>query len=104
MFSKLLTPHLCHSFNLIATTASIPVESLQATIATISKAGKPTDDTASYRPISLLNTDTKLYAKLLATRLSDIIPQLVHIDQVGSVAGRQTSDGIYRFMDLLQWM
>ncbi|XP_073488868.1 uncharacterized protein [Aquarana catesbeiana] len=81
-FSDLLTPYLCHSFNSIANTGCIPPESIQAAIVTIPKPGKPTDQPASYRPISLLNTDTKLFAKLLATRLSDIKAQLIHIDQL----------------------
>lgn len=92
-FADLLTPHLCHSFNHIASTGSIPSESLEATITTILKPGKPSDDPDSYRPISLLNTDTKLYAKLLTTHLSSIIPHLIYPDQVGFVAGRQASDG-----------
>lgn len=79
---SLLQLHCCHRLH----STRIP----QATIAAIPKPGKPIDDPSSYRPISLLNTDTKLYAKLLATRLTNIIPQLVHI-----VSGRQTSIGRY---------
>lgn len=55
---------------------------------------------------SLLNTDTKLFAKMLAMRLSLIIPKLVHTDQVEFVAGssgRQTADGTRQFVDLIQW-
>lgn len=93
-----------HSFNHIASTGSITAESLAATITTIPKPGKTPDDPASYKPISLLDTATKLYAKLIASLLSKIIPHLVHPDQVGFVTGRQTSDGTRRFIDLLQWV
>lgn len=36
-------------------------------------------------------------------RFSLITQKLVHTDQVGFVAGRQASDGIRRFVDLIQW-
>lgn len=50
-FSNLLASHLCKSFDHIASTGSIPPESLEATITTIPKPGKPLDDSASYRTI-----------------------------------------------------
>lgn len=59
----------------------------------MSKPGKLSDDPANYRPISLVNTDTKSFAKLLTLRLSSIVPWFVHLDQVGFDAGRQASDG-----------
>lgn len=71
---------------------------------TIPKLGKPSDNPASYRPVSLLNTDTKLYAKLLATRLPSVILHLIPPDQVGFVAGRQVLDTTCRYIDLLQWV
>lgn len=42
----------------------------------------------NYRPITLLNTDYKLYTKALALRLSKVVPNLIHESQAGFVPGR----------------
>lgn len=82
-------------------TGNIPKESLEALILT-SKTKGP-DGPTHYRPISLLNTDIKLYAKLLTSRLTTFLPNLIHNNQVGFVPQRQTSNGNPRFLNLIQW-
>ncbi|EJD38923.1 hypothetical protein AURDEDRAFT_71758, partial [Auricularia subglabra TFB-10046 SS5] len=49
-------------------------------------------DIANYRPITLLNTDYKLFTKILATRLAEIAPRIVHESQAGFVRGRSIAD------------
>lgn len=51
-----------------------------------------------------LNTDTKLYAKLLTQRLSMVIPQNILPDQVGFAPDRQASGRTRHFIDLIQWV
>lgn len=68
-FSSILAPHLCTIFNQAMTTGSVPAELLQATVITLPKTGKSPDSSANFWPISLLNLDIKLYAKILANRL-----------------------------------
>lgn len=75
---------------------------LQALITTIPKSGKPPDQVSNYRPISLLNCDIKFFSKLIAVRLSDILPSLVNPDQVGFIKNRQARDGFRRILDLIQ--
>ena len=42
----------------------------------------------NYRPITLLNTDYKIYTKILAIRLSRVVPSIVHINQAGFIPKR----------------
>lgn len=48
--------------------------------------------TPSYRLITLLHADTKLYAKVLATRLKELMPEWIHADQTGFIPGREGKD------------
>ena len=46
----------------------------------------------NYRPITLLNTDYKLYTKTIAKKLSEVAPTIVHEDQAGFIPKRSLYD------------
>src|ERR1700761_8890404 len=52
-------------------------------------------DIANYRPISLLNTDYKIFTKALTIKLARIAPDLIHPAQAGFVPGRHIYDQIW---------
>ena len=57
----------------------------QAVISLLLKKDKNPLDCSSYRPVSLLNTDAKILAKILARRLEGIIPSIIAPDQTGFI-------------------
>jgi hypothetical protein len=59
------------------------------------------DNLDNWRPISLLNTDYKILAKVLSIRLSSVIDKLIGSQQVGFMKGRNISYIIRRIDDLL---
>lgn len=73
-----------------------------ATIKVLRKENKDPDDPASYRPISVQNTDCKILDKLLASRVNNIIPKIVGHDQTGFVQNRQSYSNIRRLMGIIQ--
>ena len=60
-YSELLSPHLLNLFLGARDEGSLPLDLRKATIVAIHKPGKPRDECGSYRPISLLNVDTKFW-------------------------------------------
>lgn len=79
-------------------------DALTAAVTLIPKEGKDRTLCSSFRPITLLNADVKLYAKVLALRLKGKIPQLVHPDQVGFVPGREGRDNGVRSLLIMEAM
>lgn len=72
-----------------------------ALVSLIPKKGKDHSDCANYRPISLLNTDIKMYARIMALRLHWYINKLVHPDQTGFMSGRLAADNIRRLLHVI---
>lgn len=48
----------------------------------------------NYRPITLLNTDYKIFTKCLATKLAKHAPSIIHSDQAGFITGRSIADQV----------
>ena len=95
-FRDLLGPHLLNFFVEAVERMRFPAEVNLATIVVLLKQGHPPEQCASYRPISLINTELKIYAKLLATRLMTVLPTLIHSDQCGFMPARGTRHCIRR--------
>lgn len=61
-------------------------------------------DCSSYRPISVLNIDYRLFASIIAKRIEIILPELIDTDQTGFVKDRQTQDNVRRVLYLVENM
>ena len=56
----------------------------------------------NWRPISLLNIDTKLIFKVLPERLKNVLHSLISSDQIANVKGRFISEGVRLISDVLE--
>ena len=102
-FQSELVPSLLQTFNAALKEGKIPPSWREATISVIPKEGKDRLDCGSYRdrPISVLNTDYKLFTSILAKRVEKVLPQFIHTDQTGFISQRQTHDNIRRSLHIL---
>lgn len=90
-YPEVLVPELLRLYNYIFESESLPQSLCQAVIIVLPKLGKDPQYPDSYRPISLLQADIKILAKILAIRLNQIILSLIHPDQTGFMPGKNTA-------------
>lgn len=99
--TPILSPHLVHLYNKAVSIGKFPKEMLEAIIETLPKPGKEPNQPQNFRLISLLNSDFKIYSKILANRLLELTPLLLGPEQVSFVKGRQAPDGTRKMIDLI---
>ena len=58
----------------------------------------------NWRPLTLLNTDYKIIAKMLAERLNSLLPNLIHSDQKDFVKGRNISEANRILQDIIDYI
>jgi hypothetical protein len=87
-FKAVFAPFLARLFTAITTLGSLPARFHEGLITIIHKRGERSDP-ANYRPITLLCTDYRLFAKVLALRLNVCVGDIIDREQTAFVPGRQ---------------
>lgn len=62
------------------------------------------DNLENWRPISLLNTDYKIAAKILSNRLQSVLPHIISQDQQGYIKNRNISFNIRQIQDVIDFI
>ena len=69
----------------------------------IEKKGKDRRYVKNWRPISLLNVDTKIVSKVFAMRLEKVLPHVINGDQYAYVKGRSIFDAVRSIGDIMDY-
>lgn len=93
-YADLLVSKLHQLFAHCLEAGRLPDSMYQAQIVLLPNPGKDLTCCSSYRPISLMNYDFKILAKVLANRIMKVLPSLNNIDQTGSMPGKSTDINI----------
>ena len=102
-FFDLLWKDLLNSYNDAFNKGSLSVSQKRGTITLIPKGDENLSDLKNWRPISLLNIDYKILSKVLAKRMEQHLPKLIHSDQTGFVNGRYIGQNIRLLSDIMEF-
>ena len=75
----------------------------QAVITLIEKKGKDRTLLENWRPISLLNVDTKIMSKVIASRLKHVLPSIIHQNQTGFIKDRYIGETVRSIFDIMEF-
>ena len=91
---------LLESYNYALKIGQLSIEQRRGILSLIPKKNKNRLFLKNWRPISLLNTDYKIIAKLLALRLRSVLPHIIDEDQTGYIKSRYIGQNIRIIEDI----
>ena len=102
-FWSLLGEPLVECFNASFEKGEMSPSQKQAVITLIEKKDQDRCDLQNWRPISLLNVDTKIASKVIAERMKSLLPKLIHYNQSGYIPGRNINENIRSILDIMDY-
>ena len=106
-FYKMFWPDIGHSvyksFILAFKQGELSDSQKQGVITLIPKKDKDLTDLKSWRPLSILNTDYKIIAKVLSNRLKPVLSEIISPDQVGYMKDRLCGENTRLISDIIEY-
>ena len=102
-FWPILGKHLVACFNYAHDHGELSNSQKQAVITLLEKKGRDKRFIKNWRPISLINVDTKIASKSLAKHLEPILPDLIHYNQNANIKGRSIFDAVRTIDDVIDY-
>ncbi|MEK6264144.1 MAG: reverse transcriptase family protein [Clostridium sp.] len=102
-FWPIIVDHLYNSIITSVELGELSVEQKRGIITLIPKAGKDLKYIKNWRPISILNVDYKIIAKILANRLKPVLPTLINNDQLAYVQDRIIGENLRIVKDIMDY-
>ena len=96
-----VAPLLLRMINCSLEESVFPQTIYDAHVCLLLKKDRDDADVASYRPLSLLNSDQKIIAKVLTNRLNKYIGTLIHPDQTGFIPDRFSFSNTRRLLNVM---
>ena len=101
--SHMFVPILTDMFNHWFAQGAIPGSVTKGVITLLKKGGRHLwEGLDDYRPITLLNTELKILARVLANRLQLVISDLIGPEQTFAVKGRSMQDNLHLIREVLE--
>ena len=93
---------VCKTLNFSFDDGKLSASQKQAVITLIKKKYRDKRFVKNWRPISVINVDSKIASKALASRLKKFIPQIIYYDQTAAyVQGRNIGESVRLIGDLI---
>ena len=102
-FWSLISDPFINSINECFEKGEMSVSQKQAVITLIEKKGKDRSSLENWRPISLLNVDTKIMTKVLAERIKEVLPSIIHYNQTGYIKDRFIGETVRSSFDIMDF-
>lgn len=103
-FWDLLSPHLIRSYQYSFGEGLLSVEQRRGVVTLIPKKDVDRCQISNWRPVTLLNTDYKIWTKMMALRLQPHLEDLIHYNQTGFLKGRFIGDNTRSIEDAIHLM
>ena len=84
-FFELIGSALLDSLNVGFESGTLSISQRRGVISLIPKDENNLTTLSNWRPITLLNVDYKILAKVIAKRIEPVLPKLIHPDQTGFI-------------------